>query len=203
MAPCCCSTEGKKTCLLFYDTILGILELNSIYSNINNIQEFKAMNGYIPFIYVYSIIISSVFVIHVIYNDLTCFGEQFPILVYLKIVYSLCSIPYIFMLWNFFDYIPIPKEWKGTLEAIYKGLLIFIAFLNFVFYFISFLIEYYYIKEKKANDSLQSNVNNGPIGAMYPQSNQLYVQPSQTTMYNTQGMYNNQGLYNPPQGTIN
>ena len=24
MSPCCCSTEGKKTCLLFYDTILGL-----------------------------------------------------------------------------------------------------------------------------------------------------------------------------------
>lgn len=56
------------------------------------------------------------------------------------------------MLWNAVDLIPIPQEWKGTLEMIYKGFLIFIVVVNFVFYFISFLFEYNYIKEKKAND---------------------------------------------------
>lgn len=198
---CCCSKEGKKAFLIIYDTILGFLDLYSIYSNYRNISQCQLAGQPVPFLYSYSMIISVVFIIHVIFNDATCFSEKLSFLVYLKILYSVCVIPEIVMVWNLADIMPVPEAWKGLLDSIYKGILVFSAVMNFLFYIISFLVEFYYIKELKASESLEKNVNNnGPIGVMYPQSNQGYIQPSQAIGYNSQGMYNNntQGYYAPP-----
>ena len=141
---CCCSQYSKLRYLLVNDNLLAAFDITFIISTINDYKRTGLL------FYVYCYVFNYLYLIHVIFNDITVFSEKFSYLVYLKIVYCFYIIICVIIGYNKQSVIPSDRL------ILLAALLVFILF-------ISFLVEFFYIREIKKNHNKNKQTLTAPL----------------------------------------
>lgn len=136
----------------------------------------------LPFYYYCPIVISFIYVIHILFNDITCYKEKIPYLVYLKLLYCLNEIGQCILVCSILNnpLLDFEKIIPGfeMIKYFVKGFFIFAFGLETLLLFISFIVELGYIKALKKQEDVEKTVNSTDIGTLV-QTNQMYSPPQQ------------------------
>ena len=157
MSSCCCPQHHKLKFLLIIDNTMGVAYITYIILYNKDYKEIGLFFKLFCFL----------FLLHVIFNDITVFSEKFYYLVYLKIIYCFCIILWIVLGYN-----------SVEIQQIFPGnSIIIIGAILALMIFISFLVEFFYIKEikKKSNKKRNNNTHIAPL--LIPDSQEDLIPP--------------------------
>ena len=170
----CFTLTTKKFFVMAWDTLILLLNLYIIYTDI----RFMFGYGILTLMNLLSLALSTMWIVHYMYNCGTQYSEKYEWVIYLKFVYLINMLP------NFYYILlgyPVPI----------LGIVLFI-----LMYLISFGLEYIYLIHLKKSKE-QENANNAPT----PSQGNIQTTPNYTTPIippeqpQTQQVYYGQTVY--------
>ena len=157
MSSCCCPQHHKLKFLLIIDNTMAVAYITYIILYNKDYKEIGLFFKLFCFL----------FLLHVIFNDITVFSEKFYYLVYLKIIYCFCIILWVVLRYNSVE---IQQIFPGNSIIIIGAILVLMIF-------ISFLVEFFYIKEIKKQSNKKRNNNTHIAPLLIPDSQEDLIPP--------------------------